>query len=560
MNLPKWLIRHSSRPKALRLSKPLVNLEIEHHLLKHESIIIFFVSLTFNLVLACLLYFVWHIGHGDAISRTANAYYVLYSREPHLAAVGFAWPPLPSLVQLPFIPLMKLLGDIPFSGNITSSIFGALSILMMDHLLAAQKFGAIKRWILLIIMQFHPATLYLFSAGMAEAMFLFFILVVIYGMTQMPESMRSWVIVGVALAMAFFVRYESLSMIAAVALAIIVTMWTSGENWQSTTKGWLLAVLTPPIYGIALWVFFNWTLLGDPLYFYRSYYSYIGLFNESNTANIAGITHPLFLAAGNIIESLKVGIERSFIQNPAYPIFTFLAGLAILVKKDRKSFGVLSIMLSITAFTILQVFLGSLANWLRYWFYAAPFGLLMAGIVNQSIQKKWRNLIYIILVVLFLASYPLQLKAMLDSRVSLDEQRFSALILNRPQFKDLEAQDGFVIKLNDAPHVAKIVDQYSENGLMLMDSSVSFAVIMKTEHPERLYITNDTNYAKVLANPIGRVTYMLVLDPDTPNAANTINLEYPTLFEDGADWATLVWDSGDETDAHWRIYKIQPIE
>ena len=38
---------------------------------------------------------------GDAWSRITNAYYVLYSRDPHLAAIGFIWNPLPSLMAIP---------------------------------------------------------------------------------------------------------------------------------------------------------------------------------------------------------------------------------------------------------------------------------------------------------------------------------------------------------------------------------------------------------------------------------------------------------------------------
>jgi hypothetical protein len=53
---------------------------------------------------------------------------------------------------------------------------------------------------------------------------------------------------------------------------------------------------------------------------------------------------------------------------------------------------------------------------------------------------------------------------------------------------------------------------------------------------------------------------MLVLDPDTGGVINTINITYPTLFENGAPWATLVWDSGESTMNHWRIYRIHPVE
>jgi hypothetical protein len=552
MKLSNWVTRNSARARALRPTTPLRNIDSGKYLRKYEGLTIFIISLVINLGLAYGLTFIWHIGHGDAVSRTANAFYVLYSREPHLAAVGFAWPPLPSLLQLPLIPILKALGNVAFTGNILSSIFGAATLVVMNRLLANLNFPAAMRWVLLGLLQFHPATLYLFASGMAEPVFLFFVIVALYGMSIMPTSMRSWIIVGISLALAFFVRYESLAMIAGVGLAIIVHLWDSGIEWRAKTEGWLLAVLVPPIYGIALWLFFNWTLLGDPLYFYRSYYSYIGLFNISNTAKVAGVTHPLYLAYGNIIVAIKDGIIRSFQQNPAYPVVGVAAIFSIFLSRNRKGFGLFIVMFSVTAFTILQVFLGSLANWLRYWFYAAPFALVMAGIVNEKLSHKWRIPFYTLVIVLFIIGTPISLTAMQDTRVSLDEQRFSELILTGQQDASLRNSDGYY----DAPIVAKMMDHFSEKGLVLVDSSISFSEIMAVKYPQRLFITNDTNYAKTLADPIGTVAYILVLDPKTENSENTINLAYPTLFESGASWANLVWDSGSQTINHWRIYEL----
>jgi hypothetical protein len=71
----------------------------------------------------------------------------------------------------------------------------------------------------------------------------------------------------------------------------------------------------------------------------------------------------------------------------------------------------------------------------------------------------------------------------------------------------------------------------------MVDSSSSFSVITSVKNPKGLFISNDTDYFKALANPIGVVAYMLVLDPDTGGVINTINITYPTLFENGAPWA-----------------------
>ena len=542
-----------TRQNLLRPSRGLVNLDEMPVLLKHESLTIFSISLIFNAVLAYFLNFVWVIGNSDAISRTANAYYVLYSRDPHLAAVGFVWPPLLSFLELPLLPLTRFLGLVEHTGVLVSMVAGAATLVVLNRLLVYFKFSRWQRWGLLLLVQLHPDTWYLFASGMAEPVFLFLVVGVLYGMVLLPNSMRSWVIVGLGLALSFLIRYEALAMMAGVGLAIIIHFSNTEGDWQRKAQGWLLAVMTPPVYAVALWVFFNWSLMGDPLYFANSVYS---LSNAPDIAKVAGMTHPLFLAWGNVVEAVRMGVMRSLQQSPAYPIGAVLAGFAILVRKDRRSFGVFIVMISITAFTILQVFLGSLANWMRYWFYAATFAPVMAGISLQHLKRGWRNIGYAAAVVLCLAAIPISLNAMGDSRVGADEQRLSALILAPEESEALKQKDGYWIYLHDAPTVAESVDKFSADGLVLVDSSSSFSVIMSVKQPKRLFISNDTDYFKVLANPIGTVKYILVLDPSTEGAVNTINLTYPTLFEQGASWARLVWDSGDETINHWRIYEI----
>ena len=45
----------------------------------------------------------YNLFEGDAVSRVANAGYVMMSRDPHLSAMGFVWNPLPSLVEIPLL-------------------------------------------------------------------------------------------------------------------------------------------------------------------------------------------------------------------------------------------------------------------------------------------------------------------------------------------------------------------------------------------------------------------------------------------------------------------------
>ena len=70
----------------------------------------FFAALALNLAAAQVLGFQWRIGNADAITRTANAAFVLFSRDPHAAAVGFVWPVLPSLRSCRSCPSCVLQG------------------------------------------------------------------------------------------------------------------------------------------------------------------------------------------------------------------------------------------------------------------------------------------------------------------------------------------------------------------------------------------------------------------------------------------------------------------
>src|SRR3954469_15365368 len=70
-----------------------------------ERAVVFWMSAAVYLTAAVYFVLIRHSIFGDALSRVANAQYVLSSRDPHLASIGFVWNPLPSLVLVPFVPL-----------------------------------------------------------------------------------------------------------------------------------------------------------------------------------------------------------------------------------------------------------------------------------------------------------------------------------------------------------------------------------------------------------------------------------------------------------------------
>ena len=71
--------------------------------LTSEGGLVFLISFAIYFAISMLLDFKYLAFEGDAVSRLANAFYVLHSRDQHFAAIGFVWNPLSSLLDLPFL-------------------------------------------------------------------------------------------------------------------------------------------------------------------------------------------------------------------------------------------------------------------------------------------------------------------------------------------------------------------------------------------------------------------------------------------------------------------------
>src|SRR5438874_734088 len=102
---------------------------------RHLYSTLILVSLVLNLGAAWYLSNIAQIGNADGLSRTANAWYVIFSRDPHLSAIGFVWPILPSLVQIPLLPLVRPLGSPELAGWLMSSMSGAATLAVLAAIL-----------------------------------------------------------------------------------------------------------------------------------------------------------------------------------------------------------------------------------------------------------------------------------------------------------------------------------------------------------------------------------------------------------------------------------------
>src|SRR5437879_12022009 len=100
----------------------------------------------------------------------------MFSRDPHLAAIGFVWNPLPSLAVMPVLALKVLwpaLARQAFAGNLVSAAFMAGAVVEVAGILA--DLGA-RRWLVAVLtasFALPPLVVLYGPHGVSEAHLLF---------------------------------------------------------------------------------------------------------------------------------------------------------------------------------------------------------------------------------------------------------------------------------------------------------------------------------------------------------------------------------------------------
>lgn len=179
-----------------------------------EGTIVFLLSLSVYLIVAVLLDFRYMTFDGDAVSRMANGFYVLYSRDPHLAAIGFVWNPgtsIADLVPLLFYHLWTPLATHMFSASLVSSF--AMAGCMYLALKALTEWGVSRapRLILIALLSLNGMIVYYGGNGMSEGLYLFMLIASCRYLLRWirRNDLTSLVYSAIALALCYLVRNEA---------------------------------------------------------------------------------------------------------------------------------------------------------------------------------------------------------------------------------------------------------------------------------------------------------------------------------------------------------------
>ena len=520
----------------------------------------------FGFYIAVAAYFVFHLHYmiNDAVTRVDNAFDVLYSRDPHLAAIGFFWPPLPSFLELPILAFKGLwppLAAQGFAGSIEAAAFSAGTVVLFNSGLKWAGVVRGMRWILCFVWMVNPMIVIFATQGMSEAPFMFFFVASILVFIRWCESRRTSLLplAGVLAGGAALCRDEALLVAFLMGIGVIVQSVRNGARWRQIETEALLYGL-PALFVIGLWLGTAAVIFHDPLYLLHAN----GIGAHAAAGGGGGATAAARASAYGLVQidswknAATVVINHVMLIYPAAALLLALVGARLLVKQRRVS-GIMLLIFGV-AIPALDVYLlrGGLSLVLRYQISVIPFTFLAVVYVLRSVKGKRAivsSWLALTLAVLLAISNIMTAQTLGNPQIAEEESPvLAALSTGQPV-----VPGGDYSAFNSGPQiVAQLLKLDIDNGVILCDSSTCFALNIAAPDPKLFAVTSDRNFEAAASQPhVYGVEYFLVPAPSGAGAVDHLNQLYPGLWQDGAGFAILVGEGpGGGPLQNWRLYRI----
>jgi hypothetical protein len=98
---------------------------------------------------------------------------------------------------------------------------------------------------------------------------------------------------------------------------------------------------------------------------------------------------------------------------------------------------------------------------------------------------------------------------------------------------------------------------------VIVDTVYGFAVVAASTKPKTFVVPSDSDFTALLNDPTETgVEYLLAVPPKGWGVSDALNVRYPTLFDTGADIATLELEIPNDGDSQptWRLYRVaEPV-
>ena len=526
-----------------------------------EGAVIFSLAGAGYLAAAALLAFRFHVVSTQALGLVANASYVLFSRDPHVAAIGFVGSPLPSILLIPLLPLRALwpaLTDAGFAACIVSSLFMAGAVYQLSQLLREGGVSRTPRLGLTLLFALHPLIVYTAATGVAEAGYVFFLLLAARHLARWLRDAGTMgaIVAGLALAGAYLTRYDALLAGITVIAIVGVVSFSRGASPSPLGEGrvgarTLTAVCDALIVGLplavtaALWAAAAWLVTGNAVPQLLSTYGYLAQLDALRTHG---------LAPAHAIASLPRTLIQLLALEPALPAAGVVLVIAWLSGRARASLAGIGLLGPLAIAIIAASVLDVTFPWLRQLIVVVPLVTVLVGLGLAAGRRSWLGPLAAGLMLL--AAVPTTVGAMLTAQTGQEERPVLRAIAGRPT-------PGVSAATATAATIAQYLDGRSlADGSVLVDSFTGFPVILASRAPRQFIITSDRDFALAVANPAAYgVLFLLVPAPADGNSLGSLdalNRAFPALWQSGTTSGALEHEfAGPDKQVEWRLYRVR---
>ena len=474
-----------------------------------ENATLFAVATTAYAALGIWVVLQKHVLVFDGLSRLSHAYFVWWNAPPKLTAIGFVWPPIATLIFLPFAaikPLATSLVALP----LTSAVAGGLLLVVLNRVLTLVGMLPWQRYCLLAAFGANPMIAFYAANGMAEALYLLFLLGAVYGFMRWYLTRAPGALITIALffSLGILTRYEVFGW-AVVLTASIAFVGIRQRVTRAELEGTLLTYLAPIAYGVGLWLFFNWLILGTPIFFLRQQ-------TPGAPLSPGAVAPPA--ATDAPVHALDVAQRLVALNWNLFPL-TLLVVAALLVtayrRRDLMTWSLIGIIVLNAAFTWLIVMESGALSYLqlRYNMRAMPVAVTGVAWLYLIARGRRRTWIWATAFAALVLSIPLTGRTMEHFTYQFREADFIRAVTGRGGIPDQLAAERPLARYIDA-HVHR-------RDAILTDDSQAFAAMLIDGRPE-LFADRidhgDAKWLELLAFPWGRVQYLLVI-PGGPDLA-----------------------------------------
>ena len=313
----------------------------------------------------------------------ANAGYVLFSRNPHLGAVGFVWNPIPSLAEIPLLlfshlwPPLLTQGQ---AGTFMAAAFMAGAVWQVRAITLDRGVPALWRWIIIAGFALNPMIVLYGGNGMSEAPYIFFTLWAVRRLLRWvrTDQVNDLVVAGIALGLDYLTRYEAVAAAAAATAVVIgvAALRSSARGRRERLKhaavdGTVLAF--PFVVCFMGWTLASWITTGDAFSQFSSQYG-----NSSQVSNAStGVVAFQKLAGGPI----AIVVRDLLYLEPLLPIILIVVLVLAVRRTELDSLMPIAVFGGVLAFEAYAQLSGETFAWFRFFLMAVPLMVVLATLL-----------------------------------------------------------------------------------------------------------------------------------------------------------------------------------